>query len=164
MKDINHILGHCKILIFISLSFFSLQGFAQDDYSEIRGKVVDSETGEPIAFAKIYFESNNGVIGVQSDFEGRFKLYFPLKYVKGLDEIEFSVSFFDYSTYTLIIQTEKLKPNQISILEDIKLSMPDIDVWIPETPQSLIDFDKNPDAMRSTTIKVNELKHKPGLR
>lgn len=62
--------------IFISLCLFMLNTTnAQSNYLVISGKVILSETGEPLQGASVFAE--NTTLGTATDTEGKFKLYLP---------------------------------------------------------------------------------------
>ena len=59
--------------LFIFAFVVSVGAFAQAGQSEIKGKLVDSETGEPMPFVNIILEKNGvQIAGGQSDFDGNY--------------------------------------------------------------------------------------------
>lgn len=107
----------CLILIFI----ISFTGFGQQrDF--IAGKVIDTETDEPIVFANIRIKDRE--LGVISNVDGGFKI--PLKYRSyggiieissmGYQVLAIDINDFDISGNNLI----KLKPN-VEVLEEVVL-------------------------------------------
>ena len=58
-----------RITVLLLFILFSLGTFAQ---FELRGRVVDSETKEPLAFVNI--KINDGKYGGTTDIDGRFNL------------------------------------------------------------------------------------------
>lgn len=94
------------VLLSTLLLLFTLPTFSQ----HIKGQIVDAKTKEPVAFATVQFNGNNGVI---SNMEGFFNI--PSD---GLNpDSILSVSFMGYETQNLTIQ--KLKDqNQLIKLEE----------------------------------------------
>ena len=79
---------------------------------QIKGQIVDAKTKEPIAFATIQFNGNNGVV---SNMEG----FFNMK-SEGLNkESILSVSFMGYETQRLTIQSLKNQNHLIKLKEAI---------------------------------------------
>ena len=73
-------------LVFLLLLGLTSTGLAQN----LRGRIVDASTNEPLAFANVYY--NNTTIGVQSDIEGKFSIK-----SMGL-QVELVVSYLGYET------------------------------------------------------------------
>ena len=74
------------LLVFLLLLGLPPTGLAQN----LRGRIVDASTNEPLAFANVYY--NNTTIGVQSDIEGKFSIK-----SMGL-QVELVVSYLGYET------------------------------------------------------------------
>ena len=104
-----------KVLAGIILFLLCNQLFSQ----ELSGKIVDSETGEPILFGTVYFASTS--IGSVSDAEGKFKIwdFDPGKY-------DLTVSHVGYKAYYLPIafDREELKEILIELVPDV-VELPD---------------------------------------
>jgi outer membrane receptor protein involved in Fe transport len=62
---------------FILVWLLSLISFSAFTQAEIRGRVLDEQTGEPLAFASIYAPDKQ--TGTTSDHKGNFRLLSPLK-------------------------------------------------------------------------------------
>lgn len=73
------------------LSFLLIFGLASAGYAQnLRGRIVDASTNEPLAFANVYY--NNTTIGVQSDVSGNFS-------IKSIGlQVELVVSYLGYET------------------------------------------------------------------
>lgn len=87
-----------KYLIFTTLPFLLLLGFSQLGQAQtqfLKGRIVDAQTNEPLAFASVYY--NNTTIGVQSDIKG----VFSIKSI-GL-QVEMVISYVGYETLTFPI-------------------------------------------------------------
>jgi hypothetical protein len=83
---------HSK-LVFRILGFLFLLSIGQSVFSQneiLQGKLLDEATGEPLAYASVYF--NNTTIGTQSDLNGRFTVPFI-----GLN-VDLVVSYVGYET------------------------------------------------------------------
>lgn len=79
----------CQLPIWFS--FLLIFGLASAGHTQnLRGRIVDASTNEPLAFANIYY--NNTTIGVQSDIEGKFSIK-----SMGL-QVELVVSYLGYET------------------------------------------------------------------
>lgn len=75
----------------IWFSFLLIFGLASAGHTQnLRGRIVDAKTNEPLAFANVYY--NNTTIGVQSDVEGKFS-------IKSIGlQVELVVSYLGYET------------------------------------------------------------------
>lgn len=62
-----------RILITILIGFFSAASFGQSN-GEIRGTVIDEESGKPIPFATVYVSIGDRMVGTQTDDDGSFVL------------------------------------------------------------------------------------------
>ena len=92
-----------SLLLFCSISTFS---------QEIKGQIVDAKTNEPIAFATIQYNTNNGVV---TNGEGFFNIPFD-----GLNpDSDLSVSFMGYETQSLTVQNLKNQNHLIKLREAI---------------------------------------------
>lgn len=79
----------CQLPIWFS--FLLIVGLAPAGHTQnLRGRIVDASTNEPLAFANVYY--NNTTIGVQSDVEGKFSIK-----SMGL-QVELVVSYLGYET------------------------------------------------------------------
>lgn len=84
-----------KSIYFIALFFISIQFFGQ---KTIKGKLTDSETKEPLAFANLSITEDKGTV---SDAEGFFSIKVP-------DEInEIEISYLGYETKILHLKPSK---------------------------------------------------------
>jgi len=83
---------HCFLLI---LGVFYLNIVAQ---TNIKGKIIDAKTGEPLVFANVMINQNYGVV---SDFEGFFNLTIPL------NKSDFFVSFIGYEKQHITLDVQK---------------------------------------------------------
>lgn len=76
---------------FMPLVFLLIVGLASAGHTQnLRGRIVDASTNEPLAFANVYY--NNTTIGVQSDISGKFSIK-----SMGL-QVELVVSYLGYET------------------------------------------------------------------
>ena len=61
--------------LFILAVVVSVGAFAQAGQSEIKGKIIDKEKGEPLPFVNIVLEKNGvQTAGGQTDFDGNFSI------------------------------------------------------------------------------------------
>ena len=99
----------------IAISLISIGLFAQASFGEIKGKVLDKETKEPVPFSNVYVMSNGNAVGTVTNIGGEFKIK-PLP----AGTYDLVVSNVEYGTTTiqgLIVQTE-----QITFAGDVLLS------------------------------------------
>ena len=59
---------HVRFLLLLGL--FLLPGAMAAQTTKVRGQVTDAETGEPVAYAAVFFEGTS--IGVSTDENGRY--------------------------------------------------------------------------------------------
>ena len=89
----NYLIGCIALLLIAQVSL------AQS----LKGNISDSETGEPIPFANVFFSGT--LIGTTSDLDGNFSLT-----VLNQGKYELIVSFVGYQTYSKLISTDSLPP------------------------------------------------------
>ncbi len=90
----------------IAMSLMSIGLFAQASFGEIKGKVLDKETKEPVPFSNVYVMSNGNAVGTVTNIDGEFKIK-PLP----AGTYDLVVSNVEYGTTTLpgiIVQTEQI--------------------------------------------------------
>jgi hypothetical protein len=125
MKTINGFLslkaaGIIIIALFINSIMLSAAGYfggksgVNDsvNYYTYSGKIVDSETKDPVAFANIYLEGSS--IGTVSNLDGEFILKVPLS--KGEEKI--TISFVGYKTQELASEELKTMKNTVRLVAD----------------------------------------------
>jgi hypothetical protein len=81
-------------------------------YYTYSGKITDSETKEPLAFANVYLEGSS--IGTVSNLDGEFIIKVPPAMVKE----RLNISFVGYKTYEIPLEDLKNIENSISIVPD----------------------------------------------
>jgi hypothetical protein len=81
-------------------------------YYTYSGKILDSETRDPVAFANVYLEGSS--IGTVSNLDGEFILKVPL--AKGEGKI--SISFVGYKTQELALEELNMMKNTIRLVAD----------------------------------------------
>ncbi len=81
-------------------------------YYTYSGKILDSETKDPVAFANVYLERSS--IGTVSNLDGEFILKVPL--AKGEGKI--SISFVGYKTQELALEELNMMKNTIRLVAD----------------------------------------------
>ncbi|MFT5819596.1 MAG: Ca-activated chloride channel family protein [Crocinitomix sp.] len=98
-----------KALIIVLSLLISFTSFTQN-FGEIRGKVIDQETGEPLPFVKVTLEQTEGVqlYWASTDFDGIFKLS-PLE----CDTFDLRIQFIGYETQ--IIKAIYVAPDRITM-------------------------------------------------
>jgi hypothetical protein len=82
------------------------------NYYTYSGKIVDSETKDPVAFANIYLEGSS--IGTVSNLDGEFILKVPLSKA----EEKITISFVGYKTQELASEELKMMKNTIRLVAD----------------------------------------------
>ncbi|MCB9189484.1 MAG: carboxypeptidase-like regulatory domain-containing protein [Flavobacteriales bacterium] len=104
-----------KTMITLVLGLLGLGLFAQSTYGEIKGKVFDKDTKEPIPFANVHVMASGEMVGSQTNFDGKYTLK-PLPAGK----YDIVVSCVGYQTYT--ITGNEVKPDQITFADSVLLS------------------------------------------
>ena len=98
-----------KYKILLSFLFLIAQVLHAQDIGFIKGKLVDSETGEPVPFATIKLK--NKMVGVISNADGDFQL--PNKLKSLAEAIEISC----IGYFTKSISLDELLPNQLNVIK-----------------------------------------------
>lgn len=63
-----------KTMITIALALLVGSAFAQNNFGTIKGKVLDSITGQPIFSAQVWVMSNGSKVGTITDFDGKYTI------------------------------------------------------------------------------------------
>ncbi len=121
------------MILFMLLATGAL--YAQN-VGEIKGKVYDAETGQPLPGANVYVKLGQMPLGTATDMDGRFTLK-PLD--PGVYDVH--VSFIGYNEF--IKQAVRVNPNKITFLDTIYLGMGVTigEVVIEEWKKPLIDVE-----------------------
>ncbi len=82
---------------YLIILFLLCNSFLQAQILEINGKVIDSETGNPLPGANLYIKENP-IIGISTDSLGDFSFKYNFK-----DNEHLVVSFIGYYTKTISI-------------------------------------------------------------
>ncbi len=99
---------YCYFFLTLLLTLFILGAAVAQ--TEIKGKVTDAITKEPLPFANVLFTGTS--IGVTTDFEGNFLLSHPQHF----DSV--TVSYIGYIKYTRAIKPGQSQVLEIKLLED----------------------------------------------
>lgn len=140
-----------KTMITLAISLMSIGLFAQSTFGEIKGKVFDKDTKEPLPFANVYVKSNGDIVGAQTDFDGKFTLK-PLP--AGVYDVV--ISFVGYQQITVI--GYEVKPDEITFADDIFLLAGDMlePFEVPATKR-LIEAETH----NKVTINSKEIRNSP---
>lgn len=106
MKTLHYIF----VLLFITVG---TQLYAQGT-GALRGRVIDQESKEPLAFANVYVEYGSEIIGVTTDLDGRFLLK-PLQ----PSTYNLTISFVGYQKTT--IEGVRVSANKIEFMGEIEV-------------------------------------------
>ena len=90
------------------LFIYSISTFSQ----QIKGQIIDAKTNEPIAFATVQFDDNNGVV---SNMEG----YFSFSLEQLTSEKPLTVSFMGYLTQNITIKELQSKNYIVKLTEAV---------------------------------------------
>jgi hypothetical protein len=104
-----------KTIITIAISILSLGMFAQTTFGEIKGKIIDSTTNEPMPFTNVWVEANGNKVGSSTDLNGKYT-------IKPLNPGTYSVnaSFSGYNS--VVITNVEVKADEITFVKDITMS------------------------------------------
>ena len=127
--------------LFVFLFFLSGSGLLAQEVAQIRGSVLDAETGKPIPFASVYFNSTS--IGATADSVGNYALKnVPIHYTDlvfssiGYETFFYKVSLTAQKIVTLVV---KLKPSKKSLHEIVVKGKRD-HVWKDNYERFLKEF------------------------
>ncbi len=134
----------------IAISLMSIGLIAQASFGEIKGKVLDKETKEPVPFSNVYVMSNGNAVGTVTNIDGEFKIK-PLP----AGTYDLVVSNVEYGTTTLpgiIVQTE-----QIAFAGEILISNGNVIKVLDVSAVKLI----NPEETSLVTTSWEQIKNSP---
>ncbi len=107
-------------LLFVSIFFTAVYSFSQSGMGTIRGSVVDGDTGEPLAFAKVLLKQNGTIKGgANTDDDGKFQIN---SITPGSYDVEVTNSGEGYQPTAMtgvVVNSEK-----ITFLDGIQISKP----------------------------------------
>ncbi|NNC82076.1 MAG: TonB-dependent receptor [Flavobacteriales bacterium] len=139
---------HTFILVMLSITFQA------QNFGEIKGKVLDAVTGEPVAFANVWVETGTVPIGAYTDDDGRFR-------IKPLSPGTYDLHVKDVRYTAYVQQGVVVSPNEITVLPEISLAANTLgEIKVVTYTIPLIDKD-NPSKM---TIGSADLKHRSDVR
>lgn len=101
-----------KTMITLVLSILSIGLLAQSTFGEIKGKVFDKETNEPVPFASVYVMAQGKMVGAQTDINGKFTIK-PLP----AGTYDLNVSYMGYQKMTY--EGYEVKTDQITFADNI---------------------------------------------
>lgn len=145
MKDLNdQIRNITRTLLLVMIAFFLSMPFAdanpffrkkQDNdtlsYYQIKGKIMDQESGQELVFATIIIEGTN--IATVTNSEGEFILKVP----KDISNKKVKFSYIGYKPQSILLSNLKEDRNKIK-LELFSVSLAEINVF-PKDPNLLIE-------------------------
>lgn len=143
-------------LIVIAMSLLiSTAIVGQNNSGEIKGKVFEFETGDPLPFANVYVKIGEQLVGTTTDFEGRFTLK-PLQ--SGIYNV--SVSFVGMATKE--IKGVEVRTEKISYIEDCQLKSSHLITGIDVVHWKIPIIDKGNPSIQS--IGMKDIQNSASLR
>lgn len=100
-------------------------------FNQYQGRVIDSETNNPLVFATLSIENTN--ISTVSNTEG----YFSLKVPKDMSEGQVSVSFLGYETRTIPLTQLKENKNEIALVVSFT-ELSEVSLAVPKDAKALV--------------------------
>lgn len=141
-----------KAITVLALLSFGLPAFAQNS-GEIKGKVIEKETNEPLIGASVWVEVNGTLNGTSTDIDGKFT-------IKPLNPGSYTV-YVSYVGKNKYAQAMEVKPNQISYCADIFIEDSSLKPFeIVEYVEPLI----NPEETSVITVGYKQIEKNPNLR
>jgi hypothetical protein len=132
MKTTNFF-SNQKLALFICLFFigFSTLIYAQENYREYSGVVIDSQTSKPLVFASL--SVNNSNISTISNKDGEFLLKIPID----MKDVKVTVSFLGYQKKVIPLSAFKSKNTRILLVSSIT-PLPGIKITLPSNAKTLV--------------------------
>lgn len=126
------------ILLFLGLTpsvsaAFLFQDMQEQEssFNQYQGRIIDSETNNPLVFATLSIENTN--ISTVSNTEG----YFSLKVPKDMSEGQVSVSFLGYETRTIPLTQLKENKNEIALVVSFT-ELSEVSLAVPKDAKALV--------------------------
>ncbi|MCM4165250.1 MULTISPECIES: carboxypeptidase-like regulatory domain-containing protein [unclassified Arenibacter] len=134
----NPLLAAVSFLLFLGVPTSVSAAFLYQEIQEqenpfnlYQGKIIDSETNNPLVFATLSIENTN--ISTVSNTEG----YFSLKVPKDIEEGQVSVSFLGYETKTIPLSQLKENKNEIALVVSF-MELSEVKLAVPKDAKSLV--------------------------
>ncbi len=148
MKTIKNIIVGVFLMTGITI-------FSQNTSGEIKGKVLEVDTGEPLPFTSVYVKKGEKIIGTTTDFDGKFTL-------KPLDPGTYNLTISYVGMDTVLIESITVSSERVSYIDDVQMTsgmlkgctvihwtIPIIDKGNPSIEHIGIEAIKNSPLMRS---------------
>ncbi len=103
----------------------------ESSFNQYQGRIIDSETNNPLVFATLSIENTN--ISTVSNTEG----YFSLKVPKDMSEGQVSVSFLGYETRTIPLTQLKENKNEIALVVSFT-ELSEVSLAVPKDAKALV--------------------------
>ena len=143
-----------KNVMTILLAMMTCLSLSAQNFGEIKGRLLDAVTGEPIDYANVWVETGDLPVGTTTDTDGRFKIgpLSPGTYDLHVKDVR-------YSEY--VQNSVEVKTNEITMLPTIDLTTNTLGIITVVTyVDPLVDQD-NPSKM---TISAPDLKTRADFR
>ncbi len=106
-------MGMKKHMLLVLSTIFGMSMLAQS-FGEIKGRVLESETGEPVVSASVFIQQGSTSIGGYTDLDGRFR-------IKPLEPGTYDLNVKSLGFKDILHQGILVKTNEITILPDLKM-------------------------------------------
>ena len=123
-----------SIITLLSLLFiigFSNSILAQNEYTQYRGVVVDSQSGNPLIFASLSVDDTN--ISTITNTDGEFLLKIPTN----IADSKVTISFLGYQTKKIPLIEFKNEKNRIKLIASV-IKLPEVNVVLPNSAKALV--------------------------
>jgi len=117
------------ILLFTLGISISIKG--QENYKQYSGKVIDSETANPLVFASLSIDDSN--ISTVTNTSGEFLLKVP----SDIQSTQIIIAFLGYETKIILLSNLKSEKNTISLIASAT-RLPEINIVLPNNAKSLV--------------------------
>ncbi|MFT7158581.1 MAG: hypothetical protein ACI8Q1_003614 [Parvicella sp.] len=139
-----------KTMITIALALLVGSAFAQNNFGTIKGKVLDSITGQPIFSAKVWVMSNGAQVGAMTDFDGAYT-------IKPLPSGTYDVNVKSNEYGSSMLKGIVVKSDQIAFADDVTMTEGNTLITFTVQKTKLI----NPEETKLITISGKEISRLP---
>jgi len=134
MKILNPILQLKPIGLVLILLFtlgYTTSTIAQENYKQYSGKVIDSETSNPLVFASLSISDSN--ISTVTNTSGEFLLKVP----SDIQNAQILITFLGYETKIIPLINLKSEKNTITLIASAT-RLPEVNIVLPNNAKSLV--------------------------
>ncbi|MCB9194918.1 MAG: carboxypeptidase-like regulatory domain-containing protein [Flavobacteriales bacterium] len=140
-----------KTITLIALALLNLGLYAQNTFGEIKGKVFEADTKEPIIGANVFVMANGELVGAQTDINGKFT-------IKPLASGTYDLHIKYIGMQEVVMEGLVVRPDEITFADDVNMQSGEVlTTLIVKPKEKLIQAETH----NKVTIGGKEIRNSP---